>query len=56
MVIYREEDFQPYMSDVEKYSRGLNELNKQWESVKLLCEINCPEQAKIIMPKWFIFK
>ncbi|HWQ74587.1 MAG TPA: chemotaxis protein CheW [Syntrophomonas sp.] len=50
MVIYQENDFQPYMPDVEKYSRGLAELNNQWESVKLLCEINCPEQAKSIMP------
>lgn len=50
MILYQENDFQPYMPDVDKYSRGLIEMNNQWESVKLLCEINCPIQAKSIMP------
>lgn len=32
------------------YSRSLADLNSKWESVKLLCEVSCPEQAKSIMP------
>lgn len=50
MIIYKEHDFQPFMSDVDTYSHSLNALNERWENAKLLCEINCPEQAKNILP------
>lgn len=50
MVTYREKDYLPYMRDVETYRQGLKKLNDKWENVKLLCEINCPEQSKNILP------
>lgn len=50
MITYKEHDFLSYMPDVAKYNRGLIALNDQWENEKLLCEINCPGQAKNILP------
>jgi Chemotaxis signal transduction protein len=50
MVTYQEQDFIPYMSDVEKYDRNLLALNDQWDNIKLLCEMNCPEHSKSILP------
>lgn len=50
MITCKEADFLAYMSDVEKYSGRFAGLNDQWDNIKLLCEINIPEQAKKILP------
>jgi chemotaxis signal transduction protein len=50
MVTYKEQDYLMQMSDVSKFSKTFSALNDQWDNVKLLCEVNCPTQAKNILP------
>lgn len=50
MVIYKERDYLTHMADVSRFSKSFTTLNDQWDNIKLLCEINCPSQAKNILP------
>lgn len=50
MKIYKEQDYLAQMSDVLKLNKNFSALNDQWDNVKLLCEVNCPTQAKDILP------
>ncbi len=50
MVIYKKNDYLSYMADVAKCKAHITLLNGQWENIKLLCEINCPNQSKTLIP------
>ena len=50
MIIYKEQDYLAQMPEVLKFSKNFSALNDQWDNVKLLCEVNCPTQAKDILP------
>ena len=51
MLIFTEKDFLPYMTDVCKYNEELTALDEKWENIKLLCEMNCPQQSQTIIPQ-----
>lgn len=43
-------EFIRFMPDVQKYQRLLNGLNFTWENIEVNAEMNCPVEAKTILP------
>ena len=50
MIQYQNKDFLTFMPDVQEYNSNLLKMNTQWDSIKLLSEINCPVQSRDILP------
>lgn len=50
-MIYKPNDFLPFMRDINSYNTKLSSLYEKWDNAKLLCEMNCPVQSKAILPK-----
>lgn len=50
-MIYKANDFLPFMKDINGYNSKLSSLYEKWDNAKLLCEMNCPVQSKTILPK-----
>jgi len=44
------EEFIRFMPDVQKYQTLLNGLNFTWENIEVNAEMNCPTEAKTILP------
>lgn len=44
------EEFIRFMPDVQKYQTLLNGLNFTWENIEINAEMNCPTEAKTILP------
>ena len=44
------DDFIRFMPDVQKYKTLLNGLNFTWENIEVNAEMNCPDEAKTILP------
>lgn len=44
------EAFLPYMRDVDRCERSLHELNLMWRTIESSAKINCPAEARAILP------
>lgn len=44
------ETFLPYMRDVSKCEQSLQELNLMWRVIEASAKMNCPVEAKTILP------
>ncbi|MBV8123623.1 MAG: hypothetical protein JO370_06035, partial [Paucibacter sp.] len=44
------ETFLPYMRDVAKCEQSLQELNLMWRIIEASAKMNCPVEAKSILP------
>src|SRR5450830_1887491 len=42
--------FLPYMRDVIRCEQSLHELNMMWRMIESGAKMNCPEEAKAILP------
>src|SRR5256885_2080344 len=42
--------FLPYMPDVGKCERSLHELNLMWRMIEASAKMNCPAEARTILP------
>ena len=51
MLNYHRRDLLSYMPRVRSYDENISSLNSQWENIKLLCEINCPQESENILPQ-----
>ena len=51
MLNYHRRDLLNYMPRVRSYDESITSLNSQWENIKLLCEINCPQESENILPQ-----
>ena len=50
MVSIQTETFLPYMRDVTKCEQSLQELNLMWRVIEASAKMNCPSEAKTILP------
>lgn len=44
------DNFLPYMRDVIRCEQSLHELNLMWRMIESSAKMNCPQEAKIILP------
>lgn len=44
------ETFLPYMRDVARCEQSLQELNQMWRIIEASAKMNCPAEAKSILP------
>lgn len=51
MANFEKADLLPYLASVSQCGGNLSQLNNQWDSVRLLCEMECPTQSKNILPE-----
>ncbi|MES2257386.1 MAG: chemotaxis protein CheW [Pseudomonadota bacterium] len=48
--LFQAETFLPYMRDVGQCERSLHELNMMWRMIEVSAKMNCPVEAKAILP------